>query len=179
MFGLCIMGRLVCANVLVVIDISSLTYQHREVPALAGARFFASRAPLGRSVKCIGLLFHVWSPESVKMAMCASLRCVSANFSAALPLLSRPAHIWTCQNSLRPNILRTLYTSSRLSGGKNFTELTVPPVLYLTFSLATEAMPVFKSLTSKVWLSTEFVLRFKRWYFGGSFVTSRSRFVHL
>jgi len=37
MLGLCIMARLICANVLVVIDISvlSLTYQHREVPCLA------------------------------------------------------------------------------------------------------------------------------------------------
>uniref|UniRef100_A0A8C1GUJ1 Glycine cleavage system H protein, mitochondrial n=1 Tax=Cyprinus carpio TaxID=7962 RepID=A0A8C1GUJ1_CYPCA len=70
------------------------------------------------------------------MAMCAALRCVSANFSAALPLLSRSAHIWTCQNSLRPNGLRTLYTSSRLSGGKNFTELHGSSVLHLAFSFA-------------------------------------------
>jgi len=33
MLGLCIMARLICANVLVVI--LSLTYQHREVPCLA------------------------------------------------------------------------------------------------------------------------------------------------
>ncbi|XP_073692931.1 glycine cleavage system protein H (aminomethyl carrier), b [Garra rufa] len=56
------------------------------------------------------------------MAMCAAFRCVSANFSAALPLLTRPAHIWTCQNLLRPNILRTLYTSSQLSGALKFTD---------------------------------------------------------
>lgn len=127
------------------LSVLSLTYQHREVPGLAWARFLPlSRA--SRSVKCIRLEFHMWSPESVKMAMCAALRCVSTNFSAALPLLSRPAHIWTCQNSLKPNILRTLYTSSRLSGGKNFTELTGSHVLtlHLTFSFTvrTAAIPV-------------------------------------
>ncbi len=104
------------------------------------------------------------------MAMCSAIRCVSA----ALPLLTRPAHIWTCQNSLRPNVLRTLYTSSRLSGGKNFTELRGSSVSHLAFSFAarTAAIPVcilffmhfyFKCsslLNAEVCFWTEFVLGF-------------------
>ncbi|XP_016090529.1 glycine cleavage system H protein, mitochondrial-like [Sinocyclocheilus grahami] len=97
MFGLCIIGRIVCGNVLVVVEMFNLLSQTSQ----RSAPFCFSRAV-----------------KSVKMAMCAALRCVSA----ALPLLTRPAPIWTCQNSLRPNILRTLYTSSRLSGALKFTD---------------------------------------------------------
>ncbi|XP_051995338.1 glycine cleavage system H protein, mitochondrial-like [Xyrauchen texanus] len=56
------------------------------------------------------------------MAMCAALRCVSANFLAALPLLTRPAHISTCQILRRPNNLRTLCTSSRHSEALKYTD---------------------------------------------------------
>ncbi len=156
-------------------------YSQSNLSAARGLRFSGSAPRLSRAVKCIRLLFHDWSPESVKMAMCSAIRCVSA----ALPLLTRPAHIWTCQNSLRPNVLRTLYTSSRLSGGKNFTELRGSSVLHLAFSFAarTAAIPVcilvfmhfyFKCsslLNAEVCFWTEFVLGFNVCYFG-SFVTS-------
>nr|XP_055069255.1 glycine cleavage system protein H (aminomethyl carrier), b [Misgurnus anguillicaudatus] len=56
------------------------------------------------------------------MAMCVALRCVSANFSAVVPLLARAAHKSTCQFFQGSNVLRTIYTSARLSGALKFTD---------------------------------------------------------
>ncbi|KAI7814351.1 glycine cleavage system protein H (aminomethyl carrier), b [Triplophysa rosa] len=52
------------------------------------------------------------------MAMCAAIRCVSAN----LPRLTRPARISTRHILQRSNEFRTLYTSSRLTGALKFTD---------------------------------------------------------
>ncbi|KAL2088547.1 hypothetical protein ACEWY4_015446 [Coilia grayii] len=56
------------------------------------------------------------------MAMYAALRCVSSNFSAALPLLTRSAQISSRQYFLRTNFHRTLSTTSSLTSALKYTD---------------------------------------------------------
>lgn len=88
------MGRLVCANVLVVIDISSLTYQHREVPALAGARFL----PLSRASRSFGQVHRaVISCLKPRVGedgdVCVAPMCFSKLFGSIAPALETSTYL--------------------------------------------------------------------------------------
>lgn len=56
------------------------------------------------------------------MAMYSALRCVSSNFCATLPLITRSTQISSCQYFLRTNFHRTLSTTSGLSSALKYTD---------------------------------------------------------
>ncbi|XP_036400047.1 glycine cleavage system protein H (aminomethyl carrier), b [Megalops cyprinoides] len=56
------------------------------------------------------------------MAMFVALRCVSANFPSALPLISRTAQVPTCRLLWKACTPRTLSTASRLTAALKFTD---------------------------------------------------------
>ncbi|XP_030622090.1 glycine cleavage system protein H (aminomethyl carrier), b [Chanos chanos] len=56
------------------------------------------------------------------MAMCAVLRCVSANFSAVVPRLTRPERLSSCHFLWQANVARTLSTTCHLSEALKFTD---------------------------------------------------------
>jgi len=60
--------------------------------------------------------------ERDKMAACGMLRCVSSNFSAALPLFTCTASRSLLRQTSNANVQRTLATSSRLLAGLKFTD---------------------------------------------------------
>ncbi|CAB1313747.1 unnamed protein product [Coregonus sp. 'balchen'] len=56
------------------------------------------------------------------MATCVMLRCLSSNFTSALPLLYRLAQLPPSRLVSRAYLLRTLSTSTRLSSALKFTD---------------------------------------------------------